>query len=227
MSIDDLALNKGEVAFLWFNNYAGIIIKTPSKTLIVDPASVNPMIFKKVDAILITHEHFDHFEESLTREIYRRNQCPVVADSTSMKRLKDLLPAGKLHEMHVGREIKIDSITVRAEPFRHPATSPVSYLITTEDEVRIYHTGDSLPHPDMKQIGQRSPPDVVFCTVGAPAPSASPSTGLEIVRLVKAKVAIPYHAPTAERKKFAELVEKEMPNVKCVLIEQGKTFKYP
>jgi L-ascorbate metabolism protein UlaG (beta-lactamase superfamily) len=227
VSIDSLTLKKGEVAFLWFNDYSGVSIRTPSKTLIVDPADVDPAIFKKVDALLITHEHLDHFDESLTREIYRRTQCSVVADSTSANRLKDVLPAGKLYEMRVGREIKIDNITVRAEGFRHPATTPVSYLITTEDGVKIYHSGDSLPTPDMKKIGDRSPPDVVFCTVGVPAPGASPQTGLEIVQMVKPKVAVPYHAPAADRKKFAELVAKEMPNVKCVVIEQNKPFKYP
>jgi L-ascorbate metabolism protein UlaG (beta-lactamase superfamily) len=227
LSIDSLTLKKGEVAFMWFNDYAGVVVRTPSKTLIIDPADVNPAVFNKADAILITHEHYDHFDELLTREIYRRTQCAVVADSTSAKRLKDVLPAGKLHEMHVGKEIKLDNITVRAESFRHPATTPVSYLITTEDGVKIYHTGDSLPAPDMKQIGERSPPDLVFCTVGAPAPGASPQSGLEIVRLVKPKMAVPYHAQAADRKKFAELVAKEAPNVKCVVVEQGKPFKYP
>ena len=82
MSIESLTLKKGEVAFLWFNNYAGVAIRTPSKILIVDPADADPAIFKKVDAILITHEHLDHFDESLTREIYRRTQCSVVANST-------------------------------------------------------------------------------------------------------------------------------------------------
>ena len=227
MSIESLTLKKGEVAFLWFNNYAGVAIRTPSKILIVDPADADPAIFKKVDAILITHEHLDHFDESLTREIYRRTQCSVVADSTSAKRLKDVLPAGKLHEMRMGKETKIDNITVRAEGFRHPATTPVSYLITTEDGVKIYHTGDSLPIPEMKKIGTQSPPDVVFCTVGAPAPGASPETGLEIVLMVKPKMAVPYHAPAADRKKFAELVAKEAPNVKCMVIEQNKPYKYP
>jgi L-ascorbate metabolism protein UlaG (beta-lactamase superfamily) len=227
MSIESLSLKKGEVAFLWFNNYSGVVIRTPTKTFVVDPADVDPKIFKTVDALLITHEHFDHFDELLTKEIYRRTQCPIVVDSTSASRLKDALPAGKLHEMRVGKEIKLDNITIRAEAFRHPATTPVSYLITTEDGVKIYHTGDSLPYPDMKQIGERSPPDIVFCTVGAPAPGASPETGLEIVKMVKPKVAIPYHAPAAERKKFAELVAKEAPNVKCMLIERDKPYKYP
>ena len=84
-----------------------------------------------------------------------------------------------------------------------------------------------MPHSDMRQIGERSPPDVVFCTVGAPSPGTSPQTGLEIVRMVKPKMAVPYHAPDAERKKFAELVAKETPGVKTLVMERGKPCKYP
>jgi len=227
MAIESLTLKKGEVAFLWFNNYSGVVIRTPTKTFVVDPADIDPTIFKKVDAVLITHEHTDHFDLPLTREICRRTNCAVVADSTSAGMLKDALPAGKLHEMRVGKEIKLNNVTVRAEGFKHPATAPVSYFITTEDGVKIYHTGDSLPCPDIKKVGQRSPPDVVFCTVGVPAPGASPETGLEIVKMVKPKLAVPYHASAADCSKFAELVAKEAPNVKCLVIERGKPYKYP
>jgi len=227
MSIETLTLKKGEIAFLWFNNYSGVFLKTPSKTLMFDPVDVDPRTFKTVDSLLITHEHLDHFEEGLVREIFRRTQCTIVADSTSARRLRDALPSNKLFEMQTGKEIKLDNITIRAGAFKHPAATPVSYLITSEDGTRVYHTGDSLPHPDMRQIGERSPPDIVFCTVGSPAPGASPATGLEIVRMVKPKVAIPYHAPATDRKKFAEMMSKEAPNVKCLLIERDKPYKYP
>lgn len=227
MSIETLTLNRGEVAFLWFNNYSGVSLKTPGKTLVFDPADVDPRIFKTADILLITHEHFDHFEENLVKEIYRRTQCAVLADSTSARRLRDALPASKLYEMRMGKEIKLGNITVRAEAYKHPAATPVSYFITSEDEVKVYHTGDSLPCPDMRQVGERSPPDIVFCTVGSPAPGASPKTGLEIVKMVKPKMAIPYHAPAADRKKFVEIVSKETPNVKCLDIERDKPYKYP
>jgi len=227
MSLDAVTAEKGEVAFVWFNNYAGVTIKTPSKTLVVDPANIDPQVFKAVDAVLVTHEHYDHFDEGIIREIHKRTRCLVVADSTSAKRLRDSISGDKLFEMRIGKEIEVGNVKIRAETFKHPATTPVSYVITSEDVVRIYHTGDSLPHPDMKQVGDRSPPDVVFCTVGAPAPGASPQSGLEIVRMVKPKVAVPYHAPSAERKGFAELIAKEAPNVKCMLVEQNKPARYP
>jgi len=227
MSIETLTLKKGEVAFLWFNNYSGVSLKTPSKTLVFDPVDVDPRIFKTVDFLLITHEHYDHFEEGMVREIYRRTKCAVVSDSTSARRLRDALPSDKLYEMRTGKEIKLDNITIRAEAYRHPAATPVSYLVTSEDGVKVYHTGDSLPSPDMRQIGERRSPDIVFCTAGSPAPGASPETGLEIVKMVKPKMAIPYHAPAADRRKFAEIISKEVPNVKCTVIERDKAYKYP
>jgi len=227
MSLESLVPKKGEVAFLWFNSYSGVAIKTPSKTLVVDPVDVDPKTFKTVDAVLITHEHYDHLDESIVREIHKRTQCLVIADITSARRLRGVVASDKLREARVGSEFKIDNVLVRAESFKHPAATPVSFLITTEDGVKIYHTGDSLPFPEMKRIGERAPPDIVFCTVGAPAPGASPRTGVEIVKMVQPKVAVPYHAPASEAARFSEILLKEAPRVRCMIIERGKLYKYP
>jgi len=225
--LESLVPKKGEVAFLWFNSYSGVAIKTPSKTLVVDPVDVDPKTFKTVDAVLITHEHYDHLDESIVREIHKRTQCLVIADITSARRLRGVVASDKLREARVGSEFKIDNVLVRAESFKHPAATPVSFLITTEDGVKIYHTGDSLPFPEMKRIGERAPPDIVFCTVGAPAPGASPRTGVEIVKMVQPKVAVPYHAPASEAARFSEILLKEAPRVRCMIIERGKLYKYP
>jgi L-ascorbate metabolism protein UlaG (beta-lactamase superfamily) len=227
MSLDNISPKKGEIAFMWFNAYAGVAVRTPSKTLLIDPAEIDPKTFKSADVILITHEHGDHLDQYIIKDIYKRANCHVVADSTSYRRLKDIIASDKLLEAPVGSTHKIGSITVKAEVCKHPAASPVTYFITTEDGLKIYHSADSQPHPDMKQIGDKSPPDIAFITVGAPAPGTSPRTGLEIVKMVKPKTAIPYHAPKTELKAFIELLTKEMPKVRGMLIEMGKQYKYP
>jgi L-ascorbate metabolism protein UlaG (beta-lactamase superfamily) len=227
MSLESLTLKKGEIAFLWFNSFSGVTLRTPSKTLVFDPADVEPETFKKVDAILITHDHHDHLDTSIVKDIHERTRCLVIADLTSAKKLRKVVASDKLREVRVGSELKIDNITVRAEGFNHPAATPVSFLVTTEDGVKIYHTGDTLPFPEMKRIGERFPPDIVFCTVGAPAPGASPRTGVEIVRMVKPKIAVPYHAPKTDSTRFAELLSKEIPEVRCIVIKQGESYKYP
>ncbi len=216
---------KNEIAFKWFNNYAGVAIRTPSRTLLIDPVDVNTKDFATLDALLITHEHYDHLDEPLVRRIQEQTQCQILADPTSTRRLSNSLPAEKLQEMKPGTETKIGDVTVRAEICNHrPASTPVTFLITSEDDIRIFHTADSLPFPEMKTINEEHKPDIAFCTVGI-APGTSPRTGIEIVKLVKPKVAVPYHtASKADLKMFCELLAKEMPKVKCLIAERGNAY---
>ncbi len=225
MSIEDTVPEKNEVAFKWFNNYAGVTIKTPSKTLVVDPVDVNARKFAAIDAILITHEHYDHMDGPLVRKMQELTDCQVLADPISTKKLSNSILPEKLHEMKIGTEIKIGEVVVRAEMCNHsPASSPITFLITSEDGVKIFHTADSLPFPEMKTLGSEHKPDLAFCTVGI-APGATPQTGIEIVKLVKPKVAVPYHAASKDDlKKFCEMLHKELSKVKCLIPDQGSTY---
>jgi len=225
MSIETKTPGKNEILFVWLNRYAGITVKTPSKMLVIDPVDVKPRDFQNVDALLITHEHYDHLDQSLVSEIHKLTQCEVVADSTSARRLQNVIPSEKLHEIQPNSEVKFGEVSIKAEKCNHPAVTPVSFIITSEDGVKIFHTADSLPFPEMVAIGEREKLDVVFCTVGI-APGTSPETGVEIARLTKPKVAVPYHTgSTADLKRFAELLKAEMPNVTCLIPEVGKIYQ--
>ncbi|MEM2393650.1 MAG: MBL fold metallo-hydrolase [Candidatus Bathyarchaeia archaeon] len=217
---------KNEVMFVWFNRYAGVTIKTPSKTLVIDPVDIKPKSFQKVDAILVTHEHYDHLDQSLISEVYKLSRCVVVADPTSAKRLHNVIPQENLKEVQVGSEVKIGEVSVKAEKCNHPpAATPVTYIITSEDGVKVFHTADSLPFPEMAKIGEREKFDVVFCTVGI-APGASPQTGFEIARLTKPSTAVPYHTGSeGDLKRFAELVKKEASGITCLIPEVGKVYQ--
>ncbi|MCJ7424053.1 MBL fold metallo-hydrolase [Candidatus Bathyarchaeota archaeon] len=217
---------KNEVLFVWFNRYAGVTVKTPSKTLVIDPVDVKPRHFQKVDAILITHEHYDHLDQNLVSEIHKLTHCIVLADPTSARRLQNTIPAEKLQEVRPGSETKLGDVSVKTEKCNHPpATTPVTFVIRSEDGVKLFHTADSLPFPEMVAIGEKEKPDVVFCTVGI-APNTSPETAVDIARLTKPKVAVPYHtgAP-ADQKRFAELLKKELPKITCLVPEVGKIYE--
>lgn len=217
--------SKNEILFVWFNRYAGVTIKTPSKTLVIDPVDVKPRNFKNVDAVLITHEHYDHLDQPVVSQIHKLTQCEVVADPTSARRLQNVIPPEKLRAIQSDSEVKFGEVSVKAEKSNHPAATPVSFIITSEDGVKVYHTADSLPFPEMAAIGKREKFDVIFCTVGI-APGTSPETGVEIARLTKPKVAVPYHTGlTQDLKKFAELLKKEMPKVTCLIPEIGKIYQ--
>ena len=216
---------KNSILFVWLNNYAGILLKTPTKTLAIDPVDVKPRALQNVDAILITHEHYDHLDPRLIIEIQKETNCTIIADSASTKKLQHALPSDKLTEIKPGAEIKIGEVSVKAEKSNHPAQAPVTYIITSEDQVKVYHTADSLPFPELAKLGQKEKFDVVFCTVGI-APGATPQTGFEIAWLTKPQVAVPYHTATAaSQKEFAELLKKELPRTACLIPEQNKIYQ--
>jgi len=149
----------------------------------------------------------------------------VVADPTSSKRLRNVIPSEKMLEVQQGSEVKLDGVSVKAEKCNHPAATPVSFIITSEDGVKVFHTADSLPFPEMATISEREKLDVTFCTVGI-AGGASPETGLDIARLTNPKVAVPYHTgSTADLRKFAELLKKELPKVTCLIPEVGTIYQ--
>jgi len=219
------APEKNAILFVWFNHYSGVLIKTPSKTLVVDPVDVKARNLRDVDAILLTHEHYDHLDQRLIAEIQKATNCAVIADPASTRSLHHAIPPGKLQEIRPCAETKIGEVSVKAEKCNHPAAAPVTYIITSEDGVKVFHTADSLPFPELAAIGEREKFDVVFCTVGI-APSASPETGFEIARLTKPQVAVPYHTNSVlSQNKFAEILKKELPRTACLIPELNNIYQ--
>jgi L-ascorbate metabolism protein UlaG (beta-lactamase superfamily) len=213
------------IMFVWFNQYAGILLKTPSKTLVIDPVDIKAKNLQNIDAVLITHEHYDHLDPPLIADIQKENNCTIIADATSAKKLQHIIPKEKLQETQIGNEIKIGEVTIKAEKAKHPAITPVTYIITSEDQVKIYHTADSLPFPELAKMGLAEKFDVVFCTVGI-AQGASPQTGYEIARLTKPQIAIPYHtANSTNQKEFVQILKKELPRTTCLIPEQNKIYQ--
>ncbi len=216
---------KNSLLFVWLNNYAGVLLKTPSKTLLIDPVDIKVRSFPQVDAILITHEHYDHLDQRLIVELQKATNCTVIADAASAKSLRNNISPAKLQEIHAGENTKIGDVNVKAEKCKHPAASPVTFIITSEDGVKVWHTADSLPYPEMATIGQKEQLDMVFCTVGI-APGTSPETGFEIAWLTKPKIAVPYHSSSvASQKKFAETLRRELPKTACLIPEVNKIYQ--
>jgi L-ascorbate metabolism protein UlaG (beta-lactamase superfamily) len=101
------------IFFVWLNQYSGILLKTPSKTIAIDPVDVKSKDLLKLDAILITHEHYDHLDPPLITTVQKATQCTVIADAVSTKKLQHVTPNDKLQEAKAGSEIKIGAVNVR------------------------------------------------------------------------------------------------------------------
>lgn len=225
--LEETRVEAGSIAFTWFNDYAGVAIKTPTRILVIDPVGISPDEFTRVDTIIITHDHYDHLDRKIVRDIQRNTDCIVIADKTSMRILSGVIPSDKLREARIGEAVVVGQVMVNAEEsFHPPATTPLSFIITSEQDIKVFHTSDSLPFPRIRDLGQRYKPDITFCTV-AIAPGASPRTGVEIAKLVQPRLAIPYHGDKKACEEFASILGREAPNIACKVIEKNEVYLYP
>ena len=132
---------KNSILFVWFNNYAGILLKTPTKTLAIDPVDVKPKTLKNVDAILITHEHYDHLDPPLISEIQKATGCTIIADSASTKKLKLAIPNDKLRRHMIRHPIFLPL----SNPSQNP-DNPRAHEVTTGAEILAQRRRASRPN---------------------------------------------------------------------------------
>lgn len=224
MSIQKIP-EKNAILFVWFNQYSGILLKTPTKTFAIDPVDVKPKFLQNVDAILVTHEHYDHLDSSLVKEVQKTTGCTVIADPASAFRLKPHLPIDKLQVIRVGDTVKVGEVSIKAAKCNHNARYPNTYIITSEDGVKIYHSADTLPFPELAQIGKDEKFDLVFCSVGITV-GASPESGFDIAWLTKPPLVVPYHTNSvANQKAFQQLIKKDLPRTACLIPEVNKIYQ--
>jgi L-ascorbate metabolism protein UlaG (beta-lactamase superfamily) len=192
-SLSASAQNKTDVQWL---GQAAFKITTPGgKVIVIDPYltanPVTPDTYKKlealgkVDLILVTHGHNDHFADAPA--LAKLNNAPVYGPAGLMQSVValEILPAtlavrfGKSGTVTpLGPDIKITA--VRAEHsselgWKNPATGkdevhvggePVGYIIELENGFKIYHMGDTGLFGDMKLIGDYYKPDLALMPIG-------------------------------------------------------------
>jgi L-ascorbate metabolism protein UlaG (beta-lactamase superfamily) len=216
---------KNAIFFEWFNQYSGILLKTPTITFAIDPVDVKVNHLKNVDIILLTHEHYDHFDARLVKESQKVSNCTIIADPASAFQLKPHIPIDKLQVIRIGDTIKVGEVSIKAAKCNHQARYPNTYIITSEDSVKVYHTADSLPFPELAKMGLDEKFDLVFCSVGI-TKNSSPESGFEIARLTKPPLVVPYHTNSPnDQKLFQQLIKRELPRTACLVPEINKIYQ--
>ena len=208
----------------WINKRSGVILRSKKSTIIVDPVGVDATDFKQADAILITHEHSGHFNPLLISRIRAIFKSKIIAPRHVVEELHGCVPKDYLITVFPGSKVEINSVEIFVEKSNHMSIEPVSYIIHFKNGITVFHTSDSLPFPEMKNIGENFDLDIVFCTVGL-APQASYESGIKIAELSRARVAIPYH--TDSRMSLEIFVEKLFGrNLRGRSLEIFEVFEY-
>lgn len=151
----------GWVALAAFNSHAGLLLKTPSSTIIFDPISIDPAAFVRVDTIIITHEHWDHLDISLITDIQSRTSALVLTTPFVSQLLREI-PSSKVIAMEPGDLFSHSGIRFNALASLHPGYQPLAFLITTQEGVKFYHPSDSDPFPEMDLLATYPRVDILI-----------------------------------------------------------------
>jgi L-ascorbate metabolism protein UlaG (beta-lactamase superfamily) len=156
----------------------------------------------RVDAVVLTHGHGDHFGDTL--EIARNNSCPVYASYEICNYLGEEgitgLPVGigGSHKTAWGR-VK-QTLAFHGTGLELPdgrvlnAGNPAGVLLTIGDKT-LYHAGDTALFSDMKLIGELNKIDAATLPIGDVF-TMGPEDALIAATWLKAGLYIPMHYNT-------------------------------
>lgn len=174
--------------------HASTMIQAGGKTIYVDPAKPAKIAgLPKADLIVITHEHYDHFDPELLAALSRPGTEVIAPASVVAK-----YPAAK--PMANGETRQWEKWTIEAVPaynlvhgpapgqLFHPKGRDNGYVLSYGGK-RFYFSSDTEGIPEMKALQNI---DVAFVCMNLPY-TMTPAEAAEAVRAFHPRVVIPYH----------------------------------
>jgi L-ascorbate metabolism protein UlaG (beta-lactamase superfamily) len=211
--------------------------------IIIDPFLTNnphtPEDLKRIgelDTILITHGHFDHFDdvESLAAQTGAR----TISNFEIMAYLQrqGIENAGPIMK---GGSAPVGGIRVTATHAFHSSSialddgsmiyggEPLGFVVEFESGFKLYHAGDTAVFGDMQLIGDLYSPDVALLPIGDRL-TMGPFEAAHAARLLGVEHVVPMHYSTevmpfftGTPEKFREYAATIAPDVKVHVMEPG------
>lgn len=178
-----------------FIGHGSLMFKVNGFVIDIDPvkSSGDYEFLPKPDLILITHQHGDHLDTALIRQI-RKKETLVLCNEKS----RELIPWGM--SMREGDRQEINKIVIEAvpaynivnerapgQPF-HPKGEGVGYILTIGGR-RFYIAGDTENTPEMKALRNIY---VAFLPMNLPY-TMTPAMVADAAKAFRPKILYPYH----------------------------------
>jgi L-ascorbate metabolism protein UlaG (beta-lactamase superfamily) len=133
------------------HGHACVVLAEEDRRLVIDPGVfTDPAAFDGADAVLVTHEHADHFEPTRLRAALDAAPGLEVWTNRSVAAALEGL-GGRVHVVGAGDAIEVAGFDVRVHGELHAVVHPelprvanVGFLVGG----RVFHPGDALTVPD-------------------------------------------------------------------------------
>ena len=159
----------------------------------------------KADYIIVTHEHFDHFDKAAMDTLTKDGSTIITNDSVAGIYGKgDVMANG--YEKSLREDIHLKAVpayntTAGHEKF-HPKGRDNGFILTL-DNFRIYIAGDTEDIPEMADIKDI---DVAFLPCNQPY-TMTPEQLNKATRVIQPKVLFPYHYGQTDMKQVTDLLK--------------------
>ena len=231
----------GKTELTWWG-HAAFFVRSPGGAVIAtDPWLSNPKAPKdvqppaQIDAILVSHGHFDHVGE--TAQLAKKTGAKVIG----VYELVGLLGVGDQGVgMNIGGSIKVKDVTIHLVPAVHssgygqdPAHpqyggTPVGFVLQIDHGPTLYHAGDTGLFGDMALIAEVYHPQLAMLPIGGHFTMDPPLAAIA-TKMLKVKTVVPMHFGTvpALAGTPAELeaaIKKAHGTAKVMELTPGKTI---
>ena len=160
--------------------------------------------FPKADFILVTHEHFDHFDRDAIAAL-KKDGTQVFANPAVQKMLGFGTALANGESRVLTKGIKLDAVpaynTTPGHTQFHPKGRDNGYVLTMGG-LRIYIAGDTEDIPEMAALKDV---DVAFLPCNQPY-TMTPEQVAKAARTIKPKVLFPYHYSQTPIKQVVDLL---------------------
>ncbi|MFL5321512.1 MAG: metal-dependent hydrolase [Myxococcaceae bacterium] len=197
----------GKTELTWWG-HATWIVKTPGgATIVIDPWLTNPKAPKdakppeQVDAILVTHGHFDHSGDAAS--LAKKTGAQVIG----AYELVGLIGAEHSNGMNIGGTVKVKDATislvmaVHSSGYGQDPKNPqyggpaLGYIVKIDNGPTLYHAGDTDVFDEMSLIAERYHPTVAMLPIGGHF-TMDPQGAALAAKLLKVKTVYPMHYGT-------------------------------
>ncbi len=175
-----LAVPRGSTALTWLAHSAFLLTTSAGTNVLIDPwldspkAPANVQLPDHLDAILVTHGHYDHLGSAA--ELARKTGA-VVIGAYELVALLDL-PKAQALGFNIGGTLVVKDVTIHlvealhsssiAKPGQpaHYSGSPMGFVVASKDGPTFYHAGDTDVFAGMQLIGRRYHPTIALLPIG-------------------------------------------------------------
>jgi L-ascorbate metabolism protein UlaG (beta-lactamase superfamily) len=194
----------------WLGHATFLLETAGGKRILIDPwVMQNPACpdeFKDVsslDAMLITHAHFDHIGDAVDIAKATGAQVVSIPETSSWLGSKGV---DNLVEMNKGGTVEVAGIKAHMTHAVHSCGitdgdqiiyggEAAGYVVELEEGFKLYHSGDTAVFSDMALIGKLLEPDWALLPIGDHY-TMGPRSAAEAIRLLGVKTVVPMHFGT-------------------------------